>query len=143
MSQRKQLFSGSASRVPTAEGGCSLVREHDEVLGVVEHRLRHELLLSCGSGSRVGNQAPGGRQLPQLDQRVTSGGENILPVSCELNAGNFRSIVGLAKSGVATGSTWQYHQYITKTIIPKYETSLFAQGAVSSPMTFDSTAEIR
>ena len=105
MSQRKQLFSGSASRVPAAEGGCSLVGEHDEVFCVVEHRLRHELLLSCGPGSRVGNQAPGGRQLPQLDQRVPSGGKNVLPVSCELNAGNFRSIVGLPKSGVANGST--------------------------------------
>ena len=97
MSQRKKLFSGSASRVPTAEGGCSLVWEHDEVLGVVEDRLRHELLFSRGSGSRVGNQAPGGRQLPQLDQRVPSGGENILAVSCELNTCNFRSIVGLGK----------------------------------------------
>ena len=56
--------------VPAAEGGGGLVREHDVVLGVVEHGLGLVLLLARRARPRVGDQTPRRGQLPQLHQRV-------------------------------------------------------------------------
>ena len=67
VTERQQLLPASVPRVPGAEGGGGLVREHDVVLRVVEHGLGHVLLLARGPGPRVGNQASTGGQLPQLD----------------------------------------------------------------------------
>lgn len=76
--QRHQVQARRVARVPRAQRRRRLVREQHVVLGVIEHRLRGVFLLAGRPGSGVGDQAAAGAELPQLDERVLAGGEEVL-----------------------------------------------------------------
>ena len=66
VAQGQQLLPAGVPSVPGAQWGRGLVREHDEVLRVVEHGLGLVLLLARGPRPGVGNQTPASGQFPQL-----------------------------------------------------------------------------
>ena len=70
VSERQQLLSAGVPGVPAAEGRGRLVREHDEILGVVEDCLGEVLLLPRGAGPRIRDQTPRCGKLPQFHERV-------------------------------------------------------------------------
>ena len=70
VTQREQLLPAGVPGVPGTETGGRLVREHYEVLALVEYGLSLQLLLPRGPGPCVGDQTAAGGEFPELDQGV-------------------------------------------------------------------------
>lgn len=81
------------ARVPRAQRGGGLVRKQHIVLGVVEYGLGVVLLLARCAGTGVRDQAAARAQLPQFDQRVAAGRQQILAVARETHRAHLGVVV--------------------------------------------------
>lgn len=97
VAQRHQMQTRRIARVPRAQRRCRLVGEQHIVLGVVEHRLRGVLLFAGRAGAGVRNQAAAGAQLPQLNERVLAGRQQVLAVARKEHRTHFGAVVRLRK----------------------------------------------